>query len=60
MLGSEIVMVVKLREEQLRYRAALEHIAAGNISPAMTFAKKVLAGLSVEEAHRAARKRDRW
>lgn len=37
-----------------RLRAALEHIAAGNISPSIEFARAVLAGATVEEAHAAA------
>ena len=36
-----------------RYRAALQHIASGNISPAIGFAQRVLDGSEVLEAHRA-------
>lgn len=37
-----------------RYAEALAHIAAGNISPSITFAQLVLDGKTVEEAHRLA------
>lgn len=42
------------RAEADRLRHALEHIAAGNISPSIDFARAVLAGATVEEAHAAA------
>jgi hypothetical protein len=59
-LGSEIATVVKLHEERVRYRDALKHIAAGNISPAIEFAQKILDGLDVEAAHKAAKRSWRW
>lgn len=39
-------------EEADRLRAALEHIAAGNLSPNINFAKYILQGMTVEEAHK--------
>lgn len=36
-----------------RYRTALEHIAAGNMSPAIGFARRILDGASTLDAHRA-------
>lgn len=38
--------------EIARLRAALEHIAKGNLSPCITFAERILAGDSLDEAHR--------
>jgi hypothetical protein len=43
----------RLEAEVDRLRAALEHIAVGNLSPCITFAERILAGASIEEAHRA-------
>lgn len=43
--------MVRLEAENGRLREALEHIAQGNISPAITFARHILAGDSVDKAH---------
>lgn len=48
----ELLEAVQLEAENGRLREALEHIAQGNISPAITFAKYVLAGSSVDAAHK--------
>lgn len=39
-------------EENGRLREALQHIADGNISPSIIFARHILAGDSVDEAHK--------
>jgi hypothetical protein len=36
-----------------RYKAALSHIATGGISPSIGFAKRILAGETVIDAHKA-------
>ena len=50
------------RADLERYRQALEHIAAGCISPAIGFAQRVLDGATAREAHRAESEeaRRRW
>lgn len=40
-----------------RLRAALRHIANGNIAPSMHFAERILAGDSVQDAHAKAKAR---
>ena len=37
-------IIVALVDEYLRHRTALQYVANGNISPALRFAQKVLAG----------------
>jgi len=34
------------------YRAALQRIAEGGVAPSIQFARDVLAGMTVDEAHR--------
>lgn len=57
-LGCDLVLeeeeLASTRAESVRLWHALEHIAAGNISPSIDFARAVLAGATVEEAHAAA------
>ena len=46
-----------LKADHDRYRAALQHIADGNLSPSIRFARLVLEGKSVTEAHAIERDR---
>jgi len=42
----------KTKFDKHPFREALEHIAKGNISPSISFAEHILAGCSLEEAHK--------
>jgi hypothetical protein len=47
----------ELLAENDRLRGALQHIADGNISPSIRFARLVLDGATVKDAHRQERER---
>jgi hypothetical protein len=45
-----------LSKEVERLTRAIKHIAAGNISPSIGFAKRILEGMTVKEAHEGTRR----
>lgn len=50
--------LTEIINENKRLKNALQHIADGNISPSIDFARKILEGATVKEAHAYAV--DKW